>query len=126
MDFQSAVRSGFSRCFDFKTRSSRSEYWFWVLFTFIASIILSFIDIIALGAGDFGTLSSLFSLVTIIPSLAVGVRRLHDIDKTGWFILLGFIPIIGWLILIYWFCIAGDEEDNAYGANPLKLSSFEM
>jgi uncharacterized membrane protein YhaH (DUF805 family) len=64
-------------------------------------------------------LNSLASLALLLPSLAVAVRRLHDIDRTGWWILLWFIPIIGWIILIIWHCTAGTPGPNRFGQDPL-------
>ena len=64
------------------------------------------------------TLSNAYSLVTLIPSISVGVRRLHDIDKSGWWFLIS-LTVIGILLIIYWACVAGDEDDNQYGAPVL-------
>lgn len=109
----------FKRYFDFKGRSRRKEYWMYTLFVIIVSIVLSIIDSIlglggsmsgesdlsgtsagAAGALSGGLLANLFSLATIIPSLAVGVRRLHDIDRSGWWILLPLGPLVLGLILM--------------------------
>ncbi len=65
-------------------------------------------------------LGFIFSIATIVPSLAVQVRRLHDIDKSGWWILISFIPIIGAIWLIVWFCLKGTEGDNRFGSDPLQ------
>ena len=68
--------------------------------------------------GSISVVASLYSLAVFIPSLAVGVRRLHDIDKSGWMILVGFIPVIGWIWLIILFATEGHPEVNQYGVNP--------
>ena len=118
MGFTDAVKSGFQRYFDFATRSSRSEYWFWALFVFIAGIVLGIVDAIIFG--DSSVLGGLFALGTLIPGIAVGVRRLHDLGRSGWFFLLVLIPIVGWIILIIWFVTAGNDDENQWGANPLS------
>ncbi len=113
MNFQGAIASCFSQYVGFQGRAVRSEYWFWVLFTVIVSVVLQ-----ALGAviGDIvAVVSGLFSLATLLPSLAVGARRLHDTDRSGWLLLLAFIPIVGWLILLYFFVQAGTQGPNRFG-----------
>ena len=120
MDFMTAVRTCLSKYVDFSGRARRSEYWYFVLFTFLVNIVTTIVDAI-LGT-DFddssgGLISSLVSLALLLPSLAVGVRRLHDTDRSGWWILLGLIPIIGWILLIIWFA-TDSKADNQYGPNP--------
>ena len=94
------------RYVDFSGRSSRSEFWFFVLFYFIIAIIATVIDAVVLGsqmAQGVGILSGIVLLVHLIPSIAVSVRRLHDTDRSGWWILICFVPLIGtiWLIVLY-------------------------
>jgi uncharacterized membrane protein YhaH (DUF805 family) len=112
MDFITAVKTVFSKYADFTGRAQRSEFWWWTLFNIVVSLVLSAV----LGQ----TLSSIWSLVVMIPSLAVGARRLHDIGKSGWWQLLALIPLIGIIVLIWWFATKGDEGNNAHGANPLR------
>ena len=122
MDFMEAIRSGLSRYVDFGTRSSRSEYWFWTLFVIVGQIALAILAGIfgAIGLGALGgILYAIFYLGILLPSLAVSIRRLHDLGKTGWLILIAFIPIIGPIFLIVWFVTAGEESENRFGANPL-------
>jgi len=103
----------------FSGRSRRKEYWFFVLFAVIISIVLGVIDtMIGSQAGGIGILSGIYALAILIPSIAVSVRRLHDIDKTGWWILIGFIPIIGTIILLIFAFLPGTAGDNKYGADP--------
>lgn len=99
-----AISSCWRKYATFKGRANRSEYWFWVLFNFLLNCI-PFVNIVAM-------------LVLLIPSISVAVRRLHDIGKSGWWYLLGLIPLIGsiWLIVLY--CMDSEEGDNKYGANP--------
>ena len=118
-DLKRSVILGFERYFDFKGRSSRAEYWYWVLFIVLASIPLSIADYIIFGDPDAGLLDPLFSLATLIPGIALGIRRLHDIDRSGWWTLIVF-TIIGIPVLIYWSVQPGDEGENTYGSNPLN------
>lgn len=94
---------------NFKSRARREEFWFF----YLASVIISTI------AGLIATwLSSLVGLVFLVPSLAVGARRLHDTGRSGWFMLLGLIPVVGAIILIVFFAQGGKPEANKWGANP--------
>ena len=103
----------------FSGRSRRREYWFFVLFSIIISIVLGVIDaMIGTQTGGIGILSAIYALAILIPSIAVSVRRLHDINKTGWWILIGFIPIIGTIILLIFALLAGTPGNNDYGADP--------
>ena len=115
MDFQTAVKTGFQRYFDFEGRSFRSEYWWWVLFVIGVNVVLSLFD----GSIGGSILNSLFTLIVFIPNIAVGVRRLHDTGKTGWWYLLWLVPIIGWIVVIYWMIQEGDVGDNEYGRDPM-------
>jgi len=115
MNFVQAISSGFSNYVTFRGRAIRSEYWYWVLFTVIGTIVAGIIDNLI----GITVIDSLFGLATILPSLAVAVRRLHDLDRTGWWILLGLIPLIGWIILIIWYCSRGTVGPNRFGSDPL-------
>ncbi|MDR2100894.1 MAG: DUF805 domain-containing protein [Campylobacteraceae bacterium] len=105
--------------FDFNGRARRSAYWFFVLSNIIVSIAISIVDaIIFVNIIGFALLGLLYNLAIILPSLGLAVRRLHDIGKSGWWVLITLIPIVG----IIWFIIlaATDSErgENQYGANP--------
>ena len=102
----------------FDGRAGRQEFWMFVLFNFIAGIVLSIIDsILGTGSVGFGLLSGIYSLAVLVPSIAIGCRRLHDVGQSGWFQLLALIPIVGALILIFVYYIKlGTPGDNAYGA----------
>lgn len=107
----------------FSGRATRSEFWFFVLFNIIISFVLGFIDGMiggAMGKADtesIGILGSIYSLAVLIPSLAVTVRRLHDTNRSGWWILIGLIPLIGAIVLII-FAAMDSTADNKYGPNP--------
>ena len=115
MGFGQAISSGFSNYVNFFGRACRSEYWFWILFTIIAQIATGIIDAVI----GMDVTTALFGLATFLPSLAVGIRRLHDIDRTGWWIFIWFIPIVGWIILIIWYCTKGTDGPNRFGPDPL-------
>ena len=107
----------------FDGRASRKEYWMYFLFTVIISIVLSVIDGavgLTIGPG-LGILSTLYALAVLVPGIAVAVRRLHDINKSGMLVLLGLIPCVG-LILLVWFIQDSDPGSNQYGPNPKSLA----
>lgn len=105
-----------SKYLEFSGRARRKELWTFVLVNFVISISLSVLDsIIGMGIGFIGTL---FGLAMIIPSISVGVRRLHDIGKEGLWILVGLIPFIGWIVLIYFYVQDSEPGANAFGSNP--------
>jgi uncharacterized membrane protein YhaH (DUF805 family) len=124
MNFTEAIASGFSNYVNFSDRSPRSAYWYWTLFAVLVSIVASFIDALLfsnlqLGADvQLSPLNTLTSLVLLLPGLAVSVRRLHDLDRTGWWLLI-LLTIIGAILLIVWFCMKGTEGGNRYGPDPL-------
>jgi len=105
----------------FSGRSRRKEYWYFVLFNIIVSIVLGWIDALLGTRGSYagaGLLSGIYGLAVIIPSLAVTVRRLHDIDRSGWWILIGLVPLIGVIVLLVFALLDGTPGDNRYGPNP--------
>lgn len=113
MNMQEAVRSVLSQYAGFSGRARRSEYWYFYLATLIAYVVALIIDNI-LGISLF---TIIVALAVIVPSIAVGVRRLHDTDKSGWFLLIGLIPVIGTIVLIVFF-VTDSGPDNQYGPNP--------
>jgi len=135
MDFTSAIKSGFSNYFNFSGRASRSEYWYWFLFNVIVGFALGIIEG-ALGLymidpvlldpempeygeiGGLGLLSPIANLALFIPSLAMGWRRLHDIDKSGawWFI---WLTCVGAIVLLVWAATKGTAGPNRFGPDPL-------
>jgi uncharacterized membrane protein YhaH (DUF805 family) len=121
MTFTQAVSSGFQNYSNFSGRAARSEYWYWTLFTFLASIAAMLIDYSLFSWLDLSPIHFLVSLGLFLPGLAVSVRRLHDLDAVGWWILLVFTGI-GILILIVWFCMRGTVGPNRFGPDPLDGS----
>lgn len=119
MNFLTAVAACFNQYVTFSGRASRSEYWYFVLFILLGSIVLVIVDSALFPAPSFQPLSSIFSLITIPPSIAVAARRLHDIDKSGWWQLIWGIPLIGWVVMIVWLVKPGTAGSNRYGSDPL-------
>lgn len=115
---------------DFQGRSRRKEYWMFVLGIFIAAIVLSIIEGIAgvngMIAGAYGPLTAIFFLVIIVPGIAVQVRRFHDQDKSGWFVLIGLIPLLGGLVVLVFMCLEGTRGPNRFGADPKDPAGAEV
>lgn len=108
-DLTNSVISCFNKYFDFETRSSRKEFWYWQLFRIL--MFLSFTYLESLGLSGLLFISN---FIFLIPEIAVSIRRLHDINKSGWWILLT-LTIIGIIPLTYFYCIKGDDGANDYG-----------
>lgn len=122
MKFSEAVKHCLQNYVNFSGRAPRSEYWFFVLFMVGAMVIAGILD----GAITGGILGSLVSLGLFLPCIAVGVRRLHDLDKSGWWYLLVFIPIIGSLVLLFWYVQKGTDGANSFGEDPLNGSAVPV
>ncbi|MEV0399682.1 DUF805 domain-containing protein [Actinoallomurus sp. NPDC050550] len=99
----------------FVGRARRTEYWMFVLFNVIITVVL---DLIGMAVKLVSILGFVYGLAVLIPSIAVGVRRLHDTGRSGWWLLIGIIPIIGTIILIVFMATPGDRGDNTYGPDP--------
>jgi len=116
MDFKQAVQTCLNKYADFAGRAQRSEFWWFVLFNFIGSIVLNIIDTAILGVP---ALSILWTLGLLIPGIAVSIRRMHDLDKSGWWILIPLVPIVGIILYIYWAAQRGTAGANRFGPDPL-------
>ena len=126
MGFAEAVKSFWSNYATFKGRARRSEYWFIQLFLIITNVAVGAIDLalmngdvdrfIANGGG--GIVGLVWILVTIVPALAVLVRRLHDTGKSGWWVLMGFVPFAGAIVLFVFTVLDSTPEENKYGLSP--------
>ena len=123
MGFQEAVRSVLRQYAVFVGRASRSEYWWFVLFNVLTTAVAAVLDLMLFGGeGSFlggSPLETLWSLILLLPNLAVTVRRLHDTGRVGWWLLIGLVPVIGWIVLLFWMVQRGDAGPNAYGPDPL-------
>ena len=125
MNFFDAVKTCFVKYTNFSDRASRSEFWLFTLFITIISVILSVVDPLIAGESYleydevFAPLSSIFQIAIIIPAISVSLRRLHDINKSGRWLLIE-LTIIGILFpILYWCCKKGDEGENRFGSKPL-------
>ncbi len=144
---QQAVRRVYRKYFTFEGRARRAEFWWFVLFTVLVGTVLSFVDGILFGTGRFGAcdmmgswgrnmhftpggmgwcaqanggpLSGLFSLFNVIPALALWSRRLHDTDRSFWWMLLIFVPMIGWIVLLIFAVTRGTVGANRFGPDPV-------
>ena len=115
MTFEQAIRTCLNKYIDIEGRAPRSEYWWWVLFNIIVSIFAGLFDTML----GLGIISALASLALLAPNITVGVRRLHDQDKSGWWLLLLLIPFIGFIVLLIWFIQRGTDGPNRFGPDPL-------
>jgi uncharacterized membrane protein YhaH (DUF805 family) len=116
MSFTDAIRRVLSQYVGFTGRARRSEFWYWTLFQIIVGIIASILDRAAFDRNN-GAFSVIVGLALLLPSLAVAVRRLHDSGRTGWWLLIGLIPVIGTIVLII-FYVQDSQGDNQYGPSP--------
>ncbi|MHB8420469.1 MAG: DUF805 domain-containing protein [Myxococcales bacterium] len=105
-DIMTAVKSAFSNYANFEGRTSRAGYWWFFLFLSIVDVVLRLISFALLG---------IWGLAIMLPAFAVGVRRLHDIDKSGWHVLSAFVPVLGWLYLLYLTVQPGTPGPNRFG-----------
>ena len=125
MNFFDAVKICLVKYTNFSGRASRSEFWLFTLFTFIMSVILMILDAWIAGIPFlefdviYPPLSNIFTIAIFIPSLSVAVRRLHDINRSGWWLLIQLTIVGIFFPILYWYCKDGNEEENRYGAKPL-------
>ena len=122
VSFPDAIRLGFQHYFDFRSRSTRAEYWWWLLFVILTQQALNVVNI---------RIGMLFGLAVLIPGLALGTRRLHDINKSGWWLLMwfgiflirfGIFLIVPVIVLIAWHTKRSDEGTNKYGPDPRQAT----
>ena len=122
VSFPDAIRLGFQHYFDFRSRSTRAEYWWWVLFVILTQQALNVVNI---------RIGILFGLAVLIPGLSLGTRRLHDINKSGWWLLMwvgiflirfGIFLIAPVIVLIVWHTKRSDEGTNKYGPDPRQAA----
>jgi uncharacterized membrane protein YhaH (DUF805 family) len=123
MSFNQAVSSVLlNKYATFSGRARRSEYWWWYIFVTIVLIVAGVLDrAVGFTYSDTtvggGWLATIAGIVFLIPNLAVAVRRLHDTGRTGWWLLIGLVPVIGFFVLLYFF-VLDSENDNQYGPYP--------
>jgi uncharacterized membrane protein YhaH (DUF805 family) len=119
MGFAEAVQTVLSKFADFNGRASRPEYWWFFLFQAVVILVLEILGA-ATSSSIFVILAVLASLALLLPSIAVGIRRLHDTDRPGWWILVGLIPLVGAIILIIFYVQPGTPGANRYGPQPAR------
>lgn len=112
MSFFEAVATCFRKYAEFSGRARRREYWYFFLFNIIVTAVLGMIF------GDEGIVVSVYGLITLVPGIAVCWRRLHDIGKSGGWWFVGFIPLVGWIFMLIWYCRNSQPGFNTYGPNP--------
>lgn len=131
MTFNMALKAFWSNYRNFKGRARRSEYWFIQLFLVVTNLGAAVIDL-ALMDGDVdrfianggGGIVGLFWIIaTIVPALAVLVRRLHDTNRSGWWALIGFVPVIGTIVILVFTVLDSDQGENRYGSSPKEESA---
>lgn len=112
MSFTEAIQSGFDGYVKFDGRASRPAYWWWFLFAILVSVAANIVGSII------GTMAIVYlaALAMFLPGLAVGVRRLHDTNRSGWWLLIGLIPLIGFIVLLIFLVQQSDAGENEYGA----------
>ena len=132
MNFMDAVKSGYQNYVNFAGRSSRSAFWWWALFQVIVSVVIGAVE----GGGwsqmsggmsggmmeagfNAGPIAIVWSLANLLPGLALAVRRMHDIERSGWWVLINLIPLVGVIIYLVWACQKGTSGTNRFGADPL-------
>ena len=121
MSFVDAIKSVFTQYVGFSGRARRSEFWYFYLFTILLSIVASIVQR-AMTNSTNGIVTTIIGLAIILPSLAVGARRLHDTSRSGWWLLIGLIPVIGTIVLIV-FWVQDSHGDNQYGPSPKAVGS---
>lgn len=113
MDFVTAVKTALGKYATFSGRASRPEYWWFIAFYIICSLVAAVIDGAILHS-DASPVSSIISIVLLLPCIGVTVRRLHDTGRSGWWILINLLPVIGIIVMIYWLAQPGAKEANKY------------
>jgi uncharacterized membrane protein YhaH (DUF805 family) len=121
-----AIRSVLSQYATFSGRAGRAEFWWWVLAAFLGSLVIGALDnalfpplVAEVDAFGGGPLSAIYGLALLLPNLAVNVRRLHDGDRSGWWLLIVLVPIIGFLVLLWFFVRRGTPGPNRFGPVPV-------
>jgi len=129
--FTESVRQFFSRYTDFQGRTPRSGYWWVALFLVTVSVVIWGVDMVLFEGSypqnlldqGFGPVSIAFILITLIPNLALGFRRLHDTNRSAWWLLIGLVPLAGAVVLLVFYLMPSTPGDNNYGPNPLASAS---
>ena len=122
MTFQNSIKICFNKYGNINGRATRSEYWYWTLFVILVSVFTLIIDVSLLGSSiddEFTPLNSIWSLAVFIPGITVTVRRFHDVNRSGWWILI-ILTVIGIIPYIYWLVKGSDATENSFGPSSLS------
>ncbi|HTT48043.1 MAG TPA: DUF805 domain-containing protein [Pseudolabrys sp.] len=119
MNFLEAVETCFRKYASGRGRASRSEFWYWTLFNVLVGLVAITADYLLFPTTAWNPIETLTDIALFLPSWAVAIRRLHDINRTGYWLLIALTGI-GIVLLIYWDCVKGTNGDNDYGSDPLK------
>lgn len=136
MTFGESIRTCFKKYVTFSGRATRSEFWWFVLFAWGGSILLSVVDSFVFGTTvvtDNGfeastntpIFSTIFSLATLLPGISVAVRRLHDLNRSGWWYWIVLVPLVGAILLIVWFATGGTRGANRFGEDPFETGGSD-
>lgn len=104
---------------DFSGRARRTEYWMFLLFNLVIAMVLGVVEFLL---GTMGALGAVFALAILLPSIAVGVRRLHDTDRSGWWLLIAFTPIVGTIVLLVFLLLDSSPGENRFGSSPKSVA----
>ncbi len=137
MELKEAISSGFQNYTNFQGRASRSAFWWWQLFFVgvyllvhvVGTAILVFgvyMEMLFVALAGYIVPVGLYVLAMILPTLAVTIRRLHDLDRSGWWYFIGLVPVVGIIVLLVFFCTEGTRGDNRFGADPLGGVNTEI
>jgi uncharacterized membrane protein YhaH (DUF805 family) len=118
MGFVEAISSGFGKYATFSGRACRSEYWYFLLFYIVVLVVAVVIDIVVFPSLDIKPVQLIAILALFLPTIAVAIRRLHDLDRTGWWYLIAFTGI-GGIVLFVWYCMKGTTGPNRFGPDPI-------
>ena len=123
MNFQTSIKTCFNKYADFSGRALRSEFWWFVLFSLLGGIVSVIIDVMILGYSieSNGPINLIFTVALILPGIAVTARRLHDVNRSGWWQLIE-LTIVGILLILVWNVTEGEKKKNKYGP-PIKIKS---
>jgi uncharacterized membrane protein YhaH (DUF805 family) len=114
LNFIQAVQTCLRQYANFRGRAQRPEFWWFMLFALLATLAASLLGEIA---------NALVTLALLLPGLAVSARRLHDIDRSGWWQLVGIVPMIGWVIVLYWYVQPSGPRPNRFDPEPLRIEA---
>jgi len=126
MTFPDAIRTCFTKFATFDGRAARPEFWYFLLFQMLLSLVTHVLDSAIFPFDLLSPLNLIATLIVLLPGIAVGVRRLHDIGRSGWWLLLGLVPVIGWIVLIVWLAQKSDPLANRFGEAAAGRPAFAV